>query len=160
MRAVTLLAVAGTVAALPLAAQHGHQFEFGAFGSYTRYDRAFALPGQFGGGARLGYFFCSVVGAELDVGYQSPSPAHLAVGGGSLSLNFGSGNNVFYLLGGYSRLDFEPSAPYRFTDNAVHGALGDRIFLSDHVALRLEARAIYSPSTNASFGPAWAGTSE
>jgi outer membrane protein OmpA-like peptidoglycan-associated protein len=98
-----------------------------------------------------------VVGAELDVGYQSPNPAHLAVGGGSLTLNFGSSRNIFYILGGYSRLDFEPSAPYRFTDNGVHGALGDRIFLGDHVALRLEARAIYSPSTNASFGPSWAG---
>ena len=157
MRALTLLTVACTVAAPRLAAQHGHQFEFGAFGSYTRYDRAFALPNQFGGGARLGYFFGNVVGAELDVGYQSPNPAHLAVGGGSLVLNFGSSRNIFYILGGYSRLDFEPTAPYRFTDNGVHGALGDRIFLGDHVALRLEARAIYSPSTNASFGPTWAG---
>jgi outer membrane protein OmpA-like peptidoglycan-associated protein len=157
MRALTLLAVACTVAAPRLAAQHGHQFEFGAFGSYTRYDRAFALPNQFGGGARLGYFFGNVVAAELDVGYQSPNPAHLAVGGGSLSLNFGSSRNVFYILGGYSRLDFEPSAPYRFTDNGVHGALGDRIFLSDHVALRLEARGIYSPSTDAPFGATWAG---
>ena len=157
MRAVTLLAFACTVAAPRLAAQHGHQFEFGAFGSYTRYDHAFALPSQFGGGARLGYFFGNVVGAELDVGYQSPNPAHLAVGGGSLTLNFGSNRNVFYILGGYSRLDFEPSSPYRFTDNGIHGALGDRIFLGDHVALRLEARGIYSPSTNAPFGPSWAG---
>ena len=157
MRALTLLAVACTVAAPRLAAQHAQQFEFGAFGSYTRYDRAFALPNQFGGGARLGYFFGNVVGAELDVGYQSPNPAHLAVGGGSLVLNFGSSRNIFYILGGYSRLDFEPAAPYRFTDNGVHGALGDRIFLGDHVALRLEARAIYAPSTNASFGPTWAG---
>lgn len=157
MRALTLLAVACTIATPRLAAQHGHQFEFGAFGSYTRYDRAFALPNQFGGGARLGYFFGNVVGAELDVGYQSPNPATLAVGSGSLVLNFGSSRNVFYILGGYSRLDFEPSAPYRFTDNGVHGALGDRIFLGDHVALRLEARAIYSPSTNAAFGPSWAG---
>jgi outer membrane protein OmpA-like peptidoglycan-associated protein len=157
MRAITLLAAACAIAAPRLAAQHGHQFELGAYGSYTRYDRAFALPNQFGGGARLGYFFGNVVGAELDVGYQSPSPAHLIVGSGSLVLNFGSSRNLFYILGGYSRLDFEPSAPYRFTDNGVHGALGDRIFLGDHVALRLEARAIYSPSTNAPFGPTWAG---
>ena len=157
MRAVSLLAVACTVAAPQLAAQHGHQFELGAFGSYTRYDHAFALSNQFGGGARLGYFFGNVVGAELDAGYQSPSPAHLALGGASLVLNFGSSRNLFYILGGYSRLDFEPSAPYRFTDNGIHGALGDRIFLGDHAALRLELRGIYSPSTNAAFGPSWAG---
>src|ERR1041384_2325762 len=88
MRALTLLAVACTVAAPRLAAPHAQQVEFGAFGCYTRYDRALALPHQFGGGARLGYFFGNVVGAELDVGYQSPNPARLAVGGGSLVLIF------------------------------------------------------------------------
>src|SRR3989442_1195877 len=55
----TLLASAG-VRTLP--AQHAHQFELGAFGSYTRYDRAFGLDNQFGGGARVGYFFGRVVG--------------------------------------------------------------------------------------------------
>ena len=30
--------------------QHTHQFEIGAFGSYTRYDRAFVLDKQIGGG--------------------------------------------------------------------------------------------------------------
>src|SRR5260370_16004559 len=104
MRARTLLAVACTVATASLAAQHAHQFEFGAFGSYTRYDRAFALSNQFGGGARLGYFFGNAVAAELDVGYHAPNPARLALGGGSLSLNFGSSRNVFYIPGRYSPL--------------------------------------------------------
>src|SRR5260370_40103234 len=113
MRARTLLAVACTVATASLAAQHADQFEFGAFGSYTRYDRAFALPNQFGGGARLGYFFGNAVAAELDVGDQSPNPAQLAVGGGSLSLNFGRSRNVFYVLGGYPPPDVEPTAPHR-----------------------------------------------
>jgi len=39
----------------------------------------------------------------------------------------------------------------------VHGALGDRIFLSKQVALRFEVRGIYAPSTQAAFGPSWAG---
>src|SRR5207249_1928593 len=57
---------------------------------------------------------------------------------------------------GYSRLDFEKTAPYRFTDNAVHSAIGDRVFLSDRAALRLEVRAIYAPNTG--FARAsWAG---
>src|SRR2546422_251241 len=51
----------------------------------------------------------------------------------------------------------EQPPPYRFADNAVHGALGDRVFLGPRAALRLEVRAIYAPSTHASFGPGWAG---
>src|SRR5213080_1874319 len=145
-----------------LGAQRAHQFELGAFGSFTRYDRAFGLQDRGGGGARLGYFFTDIVGAELDVGYQdlslrtgSASPT-LALGGASLILNVGSPRQLFYFLGGYSRLDFEKTAPYRFTDNAVHGAIGDRVFLSDRAALRLEVRAIYAPNTG--FARAsWAG---
>ncbi len=162
MHARTILALA-TLAAAPLAAQRSHAWEFGVFGSFTRYDRAFNLDNQIGGGGRLGYFFGEHVGVEVDAGYQAPSAktgpasAKLSFGSASLVLNFGTERNTFYLLGGYSRLDFEKSAPYRFTDNAIHGALGDRIFLGDRVAMRLEVRAIYSPSTNAPFGPDWAG---
>src|SRR3989440_720083 len=90
----TLLASAG-VRTLP--AQHAHQFELGAFGSYTRYDRAFGLDNQFGGGARVGYFFGRVVGAELDIGYVEPNAtsgvvtAELTHGSGSLGLNVAAG---------------------------------------------------------------------
>src|SRR3989441_1427917 len=124
---------------------------------------SFNLDNQIGGGGRLGYFFGEHVGVEVDAGYQAPSAktgpasAKLSFGSASLVLSFGNESNLFYLLGGYSRLDFEDSAPYRFTDNAIHGALGDRIFLSSRVALRLEVRGIYAPSTKASFGPDWAG---
>src|SRR5437667_213917 len=157
----TLLASAG-VRTLP--AQHAHQFELGAFGSYTRYDRAFGLDNQFGGGARVGYFFGRVVGAELDIGYVEPNAtsgvvtAELTHGSGSLVLNVAAGErHLLYILGGYTRLDFEKTPPYRFTDNAVHGALGDRVFLGSRAALRLEVRAIYAPSTHASFASGWAG---
>jgi len=156
-----LLAGAG-VSALP--AQHARQFELGAFGSYTRYDRAFGLDNQLGGGARLGYFFGRVVGAELDIGYVEPNAtsgvatAELTHGSGSLVLNVAAGErHLLYILGGYTRLDFEKTPPYRFTDNAVHGALGDRVFLGSRAALRIEVRAIYAPSTHASFGSGWAG---
>src|SRR5438309_1614025 len=158
---LALLAGAGT---RPLSAQHARQFELGAFGSYTRYDRAFGLDNQLGGGARLGYLFGRVVGAELDIGYVEPNAtsgvatAELTHGSGSLVLNVAAGQrHLLYILGGYTRLDFEKTPPYRFADNAVHGALGDRVFLGPRAALRLEVRAIYAPSTHASFGPGWAG---
>jgi outer membrane protein OmpA-like peptidoglycan-associated protein len=162
MRAQMTLAVLALTAVPALPAQRAHQFEFDAFGSFTRYDHAFNLDNQIGGGGRLGYFFSDVVGVELDFGTQAPSAktgltdATLNLGGASLVLNVGGDRNIFYLLGGYSRLDFEKSPPYRFTDNAVQGAIGDRIFLGQRVALRLEARGIYAPSTGFATD-AWAG---
>ena len=157
-----MVGVAFTWGTSSLCAQRAHQFELGAFGTYTRYDRAFALDNQFGGGGRLGYFFTDVVGAELEASYQSPNPTigstspTLAAGSASLVLNFGGARNLFYLLGGYSRLDFEKNAPYRFTDNAVHGGIGDRVFLGNWGAIRMEVRGVYAPSTGFA-GTDWAG---
>ena len=162
MRTLAVLGVALTCGISGLGAQHAHQFEFGAFGSFTRYDKVFNLDNQIGGGGRLGYFFNNVVSAEIDAGYESPSPKTgsasptLAHGSASLVLNFGTDRNLFYILGGYSRLDFEKIAPYRFTDDAAHGAIGDRIFLGNQAALRFEVRGYYTPNTGFA-GADWAG---
>ncbi|MGH8622939.1 MAG: outer membrane beta-barrel protein, partial [Burkholderiales bacterium] len=163
MRSRTILLVL-CLAALPAVsmAQRSHQFEFGAFGSFTRYDKAYQLDNQFGGGGRIGYFFNQTVGLELDIGYQQPSPtggggpATLSLGGGSLVFNFGNAKNLFYVMGGYSRLAFTDNAAYTFDDNAMHGGIGDRIFLNERVAIRLEGRALYTPNTNHT-GGGWAG---
>src|SRR5439155_19263078 len=56
-----------------------------------------------------------------------------------------------YVLGGYSRLDFGATNPYRFTDGGVHGGAGAKFFMSSRVALRVEARGIYTPSTTSAF---------
>jgi outer membrane protein OmpA-like peptidoglycan-associated protein len=163
MRSRTILLVHCLLALPALCmAQRTHQFEFGAFGSFTRYDRAFQLDNQAGGGGRLGYFFSPAVGFEFDVGFQQPSPTSgsspttLSLGSASLVFNFGNDKNLFYVLGGYSRLSFAENVAYTFDDNAVHGGIGDRIFLNDRVALRLEGRALYSPNTNYT-GGGWAG---
>ena len=162
MRTLAILGLALTTAVGTAGAQRAHQFELSAFGSFTHYDKTFGLESRVGGGARLGYFFTDVVGAELDAGYQDLRPStgtaspSLTLGGASLSLNFGNARHLFYILGGYSRLDFESGAPYRFTDAAVHGAIGERLFLGDHAALRVEVRGLYAP--NSGFpGTDWAG---
>ena len=165
MRTLAIVLVSVTVLAgapASLDAQRTHQFELGAFASLTRYDRMFDLDNQVGGGGRLAYFFNNVVSAELDGGYQSLTPRTggtsptLAVGTASLVLNFGGARNLFYILGGYSRLDYEQATSYRFTDNAIHGALGDRVFLGERAALRVEVRGIYAPNTGFP-GADWAG---
>jgi outer membrane protein OmpA-like peptidoglycan-associated protein len=164
MRKPALILALGLGATSVVAAQRTHQFELGAFGEYTRYDRGFRLDNRAGGGARLGYFFSDVVGLEVGASFEQPRPfgssagGNLAAGSASVSLNFGGERNLFYLLGGYSRLSFT-SMPggNGFDDNAVHGAVGDRFFLGERVAVRLEARGIYAPSPRAPAGPPWAG---
>src|SRR3989475_1282953 len=134
---------------------HADQFEFGAFGSYTRYDRAYNLKNQVGGGGRLAVFISDKVSIEVEGGFQQPSQnggtlsPPLVLGSVSLVLNAPAGRNLFYLLGGSTRVTFRDTLPpYDFTDNALHGAIGDRFFLTDHVALRVEGRAVWAPTTN------------
>lgn len=121
MRKLTTLGMALALVPLSLCAQRAHQYEVGAFGAYTRYDGAFGLDNKFGGGARLGYFAGNVVSLEMDVLFQPRYPIagttksfEPLIGSASLVLNLATGNrNIFYLLGGYSRLDFGTSAPFR-----------------------------------------------
>ena len=147
----------------PAVAQRAEQIEIGGFGSFTRYDRAFLLKSQIGGGVRIGYYTSNRVGIELEGGYQNPinlsgtQTATLSLASASLVLNYPAGKtNEFYILGGFSRLTFGDAAPYSFTDNGLHGAIGDRVFFGEHLALRLEGRAIWSPKTNYPTGT-WGG---
>ena len=147
----------------PALAQRAEQIEISGFGSYTRYDRAFLLKNQFGGGVRIGYYTSNRIGIELEGGYQNPidiflnQTATVSLASASLVLNYPAGKtNEFYILGGYTRLTFGDAPPYNFTDNGLHGALGDRIFFGQHWALRLEGRAIWSPKTNYP-GGTWGG---
>ncbi|HXQ28486.1 MAG TPA: OmpA family protein [Gemmatimonadales bacterium] len=159
MRVVWLVGMAALGSA-SLAAQHGHEYEFGLFGSYTKYDASFGLGSWAGAGARLGYLFSDAIGLEVDVLFQQsytvPSTGATMqplIGGASLNLNLVHGeHDMLYVLGGYSILDFGTQPPYQFTDGGIHGAIGDRLFLSDHVALRFEGGAIYTPSTTSTFG--------
>src|SRR6266568_4271275 len=164
MRRFGLLAAVLTLAAGRLAAQHAGQVEVGAFGSYTRYDATFGLAHKIGGGVRMGYLLGSIVGVEADVLFQpsytvtppggTTSTLEPLIGSASVVINAVHANRLMvYVLGGYSLLDFGTRAPYRFTDNGVHGGAGVRLFLTDRIALRVEGRAIYSPSTESTFGP-------
>src|SRR5437899_1485821 len=164
MRRFGLLAAVVTLAAGRLAAQHAGQVEVGAFGSYTRYDATFGLAHKIGGGVRIGYLLGSIVGVEADVLFQpeytvtppggTTSTLEPLIGSASLVINAVHANRLMaYVLGGYSLLDFGTRAPYRFTDHGVHGGAGVRLFLTERIALRVEGRAIYSPSTQSTFGP-------
>src|SRR3989442_3161105 len=163
MRRFGLLAAVLTLATGRLAAQHAGQVEVGAFGSYTRYDATFGLAHKIGGGVRMGYLLGSIVGVEADVLFQpeytvtppggTTSTLEPLIGSASLVVNALHAKRLMvYVLGGYSLLDFGTRAPYRFTDNGAHGGAGVRLFLTERVAARVEGRAIYSPSTQSTFG--------
>ena len=158
MRATLMVALATLAGAGSLRAQHGSAYEFGFFGSYTHYDPAFGLPERFGGGIRFGYLFGDVVQVEADVVFPSEytvgsSKVDPLIGGASLIVNvLHSQRNILYVSAGYSRLEFGNTNPYEFSDNGAHAAVGDRIFFSRNMALRLEARGIYTPNTQSNFG--------
>src|SRR5205807_2468115 len=83
----------------------------------------------------------------------TPTTLQPLIGSASLVFNaIHASRLMLYVLGGYSLLDFGTRAPYRFTDNAVHGGAGARIFLTPRVALRVEGRGVYVPSTKYAVG--------
>src|SRR5467141_1538986 len=163
MRVVTVISVLLLGGAATLEAQHRFQFEIGGFAIFTRFDRAFQLDNQIGGGGRIGFWITNWLGIEGDGLYMRPHPKGggtgtdfpVWFGSASLVLNFGS-EKSFYILGGYSAMDFNSNAAGGFRDAGVHGAIGDRIYISDRAALRLEARAYYAPNTQLP-GGTWTG---
>ena len=160
MRKATLaLAVLTAVGAGALAAQYERRYEVGLFGAYTKYDNGFVgLTNDFGGGVRFAYGVTPMVGVEVDALFQAPktvgsSQIEPLIGSASLVVNaLNASRMTVYVLGGYSRLDFGASAPYRFTDGGFHGGGGVKFYLSSRVAFRFDARGIYTPTTTSAFG--------
>lgn len=164
MRPSRLVGALMVCAAATGSAQRARSLEFGGSVSVTRYDALMGLGRRVGAGAHVGYFFTRRLSAELEGGFAQPRTQVPLVfttvrwGSASLVLNVGAGaRNLPYVLGGYTRIDYGGSAPYDFADHAVHGAVGDRIFLFNGAAIRLEGRAIYAPSADPRFGGKWAG---
>src|SRR5438046_10730881 len=96
MRVATVIGVLLLGGAASLSAQHAHQFEIGGFASYTRFDRAFLLDNQIGGGGRLGFWITDWLGIEGDGLYMRPKPTGGGgakrpggVASGGLGVNFG-----------------------------------------------------------------------
>src|SRR5437879_2079715 len=148
MRVLSMLGMALACGATTLGAQRSHRIELGGFGTYTRYDPIFGLERQFGGGGRLGVFLTNNIGLEVDGSVTKAAPT---AGGPTTQVPFGSvslglSTRGTYLLGGYSRLEMGVNPPYNFSLNAVHGGLGQRLFLTDRASVRIEARAYYPPN--------------
>src|SRR5260370_34099182 len=81
MRVATVIVVLLLGGAATVRAQHAHQLEFGGDGTYTRYDRAFLLNNQFGGGGRPRYFFKASSGLEGDANHSLPTIQNPPPGG-------------------------------------------------------------------------------
>src|SRR3989441_3576088 len=142
-----------------LEAQYDRRYEVGLFGAFTKYDKTFALTDKIGGGVRFSYAVNPMIGLEVEALFQSPQTTGAStqiepmIGAGSLVINtLNASRMTIYVLGGYSRLDFGGTSPYRFTDGGFHGGAGAKFYMSSRFALRLEARGIYTPQTNSTFG--------
>src|SRR5207253_1852081 len=124
MRVATVMGVLLLGGAASLSAQHAHQFELGGFASYTRFDRAFLLDNQIGGGGRLGFWITDWLGIEGDGLYMRPKPT----GGGSganFPVAFASGGQVVgsaglsFFLGPSPREKSYPEIPKPRRDSIV-----------------------------------------
>ena len=118
-----------------LAAQFERRYEVGLFGAFTKYDKAFGLADKIGGGVRFAYALGPALSLEIEALFQPPhnippsTEIEPVIGGGSLVFNVLNRDRLsFYVLGGYSRLDFGGTNPYRFTDGGIHGGAGVRFF--------------------------------
>src|SRR3989454_11428035 len=137
------------VATSSLSAQYDRRYEVGLFGAFTRYDKAFNLANKIGGGVRFAYAFTPMIDLEVEALFQSPQDVgtvHLEplIGGGSLVVNaLNAPRMSVYVLGGYSRLDFGATSPYRFTDGGFPGGPGAQVFLSSRFQLGVEAAGAY-----------------
>jgi len=141
-----------------LAAQYDRRYEVGLFGAFTKYDKTFGLANKIGGGVRFSYAVTPMIGLEVEALFQSPQDVTAStqiepmIGAGSLVINtLNASRMTVYVLGGYSRLDFGATNPYRFTDGGFHAGAGTKMYMSSRVALRFEARAIFTPQSNSSF---------
>jgi len=169
MKRLILLAVGFvTLVATPVAAQRSQSIEFGGFGSYWRFDHLYFLKNSFGGGARLAYAWSDRLSLEVAGAYTrtvdtgAVQNVSVSTVSANLVFNFPMGDKTtLFATGGVSRLVFGPDAPYDFTDNMVNGGLGARVFLSPHLALRLDARAMYNRQNRDPLNPtprgSWTG---
>lgn len=148
---VSLAAMA--ILAMPVAAQWstgGQKIEFGGHGSFWRFDHLFFLENAIGGGARIGYSWSDRLAIEVQGDYvkttdvAATQDVSVSSVTGSLVFSFPVGERAsFSAAGGFTRMVFGPDPPYDFTENLFSGGLGLKFQLSDHVALRADARAFY-----------------
>jgi len=152
----------------PAAAQRSQSIEFGGFGSYWRFDHLYFLKNSFGGGARIAYAWSDRLSIEVAGDFtktvDTAAVQNVAVStvSGNVVFNFPMGDRAtLYATGGFTRLVFGNDPPYDFTDNMVNGGLGARVFLTQHVALRLDARAMYNRTNRDPLNPtprgSWTG---
>ncbi len=157
MRAIWAVGVLTLGSITTLAAQRAGDFELSLFGAYTKYDKSFNLDAGIGGGARLAYYVTGAVGLGADVVFNREQNVPSSPGAtmdpllasADLIVRFPA---LLYAVGGYSLVDFGKSAPFSFTDHGFSGGLGLRLPIGQRVGFTVEGRAVYTPSTNYSFG--------
>lgn len=152
--AALLLAVASPTT---VSGQHadGGLFELGTSATYNRYDPdRLGLAPDFGLGVRAGWFLTPVLSIEAIAARGLTHDVDLAsrvevteLGGTALASLWIAGRNQIFVGVGYSRL--EHSGPADFVDQAAHVVLGDRVPLTGGATMRVQARAIHTPSSNA-----------
>ncbi len=158
MRITCALGVLTVFATLPLLGQNGHggRVELGTYGTFTRYDaQSLDFDSKLGAGGRLGLFLARGLSIEANGDFTqtaaSGTQVDVARVGGTVfgHLPLASWNSL-YFGAGYERLFYRGGVIA--DDNGGHLVLGDRMHLGRRVALRMEGRAAYFPSSSAGVG--------
>jgi OOP family OmpA-OmpF porin len=154
-----LLALVGTLAATPAAAQSGGTIELGVFGRFTKFSDSLGvdvvnrLPAEngFGGGLRLGIFVMKNLELEATASYLEVDAAgggrvnHIPIHAG-FTYNFPIGGKSAFLLGArYVRNMYGEDAD--FSDNGIGGVAGFRFG-----PLRVEGLFDYMPKDDPNHG--------
>jgi outer membrane protein OmpA-like peptidoglycan-associated protein len=132
----------------------GGRYELGAFTMYSRFDPTrLQLSRDYGVGLRAGIHLSRALAVEA-VGSRTPT-RHAGLGLGVVATELGAtaltsiragDYNRLYAGAGYSWLSYSRAAS---PDHALHAVLGDLFPLSRMSALRVEAKAVYTPSSSA-----------
>jgi outer membrane protein OmpA-like peptidoglycan-associated protein len=154
-----LLTLGGLLAPGALDAQRseGGRYELGAFTMYSRFDPTrLQLSRDYGVGLRAAVHLSRALAVEA-VASRTPT-RHGALGVGVVATELGAtalasipagDYNRLYGGIGYSWLSYSRAAS---RDHALHALVGDRFPLSRMSALRVEAKAVYTPSSKAFAG--------
>lgn len=150
-RIVTALAVLGLLAA-PAQAQQAGTFTVGGFADFTLFDNEVGfteLPGL-GAGGHLGLFLLPNLAVEASAYYDRGELSTTNEDAGFLPLaahlvyNFPATESFYPMLGiGYARQKYTGALGDE-TDDAISALVGFKTYLTEKLALRLDARVNYA----------------
>ncbi len=145
-----LLAVLSAPGVRPALAQGSAGVELGAYGAWFVPDGDLASGSGAGAGARVSLPFAGRFAFDLDLGWHGAGGGDLTAFVPAAAVLFAAraGSNGPFLGAGYARPSFSKGGADAVADDAIVALAGYRQFLGSRTAIRLEGRALVTPSSD------------